>query len=378
LEERLSLSPAVLHNSNTLLSAIHRQLLKRLFRYDPILQGAIVLLRALAPHDALMAHTRQVGTASAAESLLDIWATDRGFLHIRLPLEALVFTPFVSTEEAETRPHEGTLSPTGARLYGRIVFLGTRHVALRVFGIFHAAIGKEDMHGRYRREKDRWTRSECADTWDGEAFQQTDLQLGQVLCFQVNDLQHAANGLFLIRGSLRETHLVERTEMTPFSERGDDSTSNSLEYSLPDTVILEDTRLQKDVQHFLRVARQASATGDRLLTPALNELVDLEALHLVSTGKTAPDMSAALVDFEAYGMAADALDRDKDWNAAAGLVYSDEDEDIDASATHTEAVDDALFSPGLEFADPLAELVAASSERHSTEPNIGPHMATAL
>ncbi|KAK4529207.1 hypothetical protein CCYA_CCYA01G0064 [Cyanidiococcus yangmingshanensis] len=377
LEERLSLGPAVMRSDYALFSAIRRQLLRRLFRYDPILQGAIVLLQALPPQGTRRERSQQTRDWISPESMLDIWATDRGFLHIHIHVDALVFTPFVPVGRIGTDSPGETVSRAPPRLYGRVVFFGARHIALRVFGIFHAAIGKEDMCGRYQREKDCWTCLDRSET-SGATTQEADLRLGHVVCFQVKDVQLAANGLFLIRGSTQGTQANENIYASARGAASGSSSSPSLEYTLPDEELFEDKLLQADVERFLRIAKQATSTGERLMASALNQLVDLDKLWVAAPAKAPTDTSTSLMDFEDYGTAADALDRESIWSSTPGFSSSIGDEDLDTSSANSGAIYNSLFSLGDDSMDPLAELAAASNAQQFDERMISPGTAVAL
>jgi len=357
-EERLSISPAVLQGPKTVFNAIYRGLFNRLFRYDPLLQGTVVSLRAVPGAALDPLHKRRANTYTAAEPKLDLEVTDRGFFHVRLHVEALVFSPPVVDGEASIVVKNGTRTRQLPRLYGRVVFLGTRHVALRVFGIFHAAISVDDFPGEYRREHDRWI--PLAVDAPGGDLSEKQVRVGDVLCFEVKDLQHASNGIFVIRGGVPvpDANCVETTP-APGAPQAD-TTTRPLEYTLPDYEALHDELLRNQVERFLTAAWRASTLGDHVDIATFQELVSLEIPGHDGAAKLPRTTTDTETNLGVIRLTADAIDREIIWDADSDSISENSTAHEDPSASKLEALSEEFFTLGNADSDPLAELVAAS------------------
>ncbi|EWM25972.1 twist neighbor [Nannochloropsis gaditana] len=103
---------------------------------------------------------------------------DLPHLHVRVEATSLVFTP-----------------EPGMSLTGVVIKVTSTHVALLVYGLFNAAIAREDMPDAYAFDYDR-------EAWVGTGGKEV-LGLGEEVAFRVV-LVHEAAGLIALDGSLRE------------------------------------------------------------------------------------------------------------------------------------------------------------------------------
>ncbi|KAK4534472.1 hypothetical protein CDCA_CDCA02G0497 [Cyanidium caldarium] len=366
LEERLSLTPATLRSREAFREAIRQSVRARLLMYDRWLRGAPVRITRVA--FLPLSDAESVDPTAPA-----LRVSDWGFLHLRLQVEALLFAPLSSTAPVVPRPQTTTAEPVW--LPGRVVFLGARHIALRVYGVFHASIGREDIPGKYRLENGVWRRL------DGSAELSEvspDLHVGQVVRFRVKGVQYALNGMFLIRGSM----YAKGTKGSK-SERRAQAVLRLAEADEFDADAA--AQLDAEVPAFLRTARAVSeGTTDRAVLMQVPEAVFPWHRPAVATAST-PVASRKAPSTAASGPDADdaLLQEWAAWSSAAGASPSPAGPGYDAASptlprhpSPRALADELLMGVSDIDDDPLAELLQKVSGKRAHHAAHAPKRST--